>query len=113
MEEELVPAPDVTTDEWANRTARSLSLAYTASTWLFAGAALALVLAIVGAVALARGVSGTESVTDMFRSGSSAPFTISQMASMVLGGLLPAGLLAAAGVALRLQAARFEAEFVD
>ena len=113
MEEEPATTLDAAPDAWATRTAKSLSLAYTASSCLFAGAAAALLLAVIGAFAVYRGISPGDDLGDVISFGSSSAFTVSQMTTILVGGLLPAGLLGAAGVALRLQAARFEAEFVD
>ena len=92
---------DTLTDSWAARTVAAVDLARTLSTWLFVGAALALVSGVIGVVAMWSVENG-----DWMGGGA---ILLSQSASTFTSALLPAGLLAAAGAALRLQAARTEA----
>lgn len=97
-------------DKWAQTTVRSLALAGTVSTMLFIGAGLALLLGVVGAVTTYSSMTSGTDFGDM--TSMSSPgwrMAVSQTLAFLLGCLLPAGLLAAAAVALRLQAARFEA----
>lgn len=101
------------TDEWASRTATSLALAHTMSKLLFVGAGFALGLGLLAAVltytAMDTTASWGEAGTFISTGGSLA---LSQSASTVVSSLLPAGVLAAAAVAVRLQALRFETEFL-
>lgn len=98
-------------DDWATTTARSLALAGSISTLLLAGACLALLLGVVGAVATFSTLNRSVDLGDFASmNSSSTSMTITQVSSILLSCLLPAGVLAAAGVALRVQVARFGAE---
>ena len=102
-------------DPWAARTATTLKLTERISMLLFVGAALALVLGVASAIG-SYNASGSElsEVGNVFLSQSAgSTFAVVQAMSFVAGSLLPAGLLASAAVALRLQAARFEADVLD
>jgi len=100
-------------DPWAARAASSLALAQTMSKILFVGAGLALGLGVLAAMltytAMDTTASWGEAGTFISTGGSLA---LSQSASTVVSSLLPAGVLAAAAVAVRLQALRFETEFL-
>lgn len=103
----------VTPDLWASRAATTLMLAARISTLLFIGAGLAVVLGVVAAVASYSAYGGTDTNELMSLSAYDRGFAAWQSSSLLSNSLLPAGLLAAAGVALRLQASRFEAEILD
>jgi hypothetical protein len=92
-------------DRWAMLLAKSVILSGTVSTMLFVGAGVALLLGVVGAVGFAWG--------RIRAGGLGTAYTIAQACSALLAGLLPAGLMAASGAALRLQISRVEAEYVD
>lgn len=98
-------------DPWAVRTATTLKLTERLSMLLFIGAGLALVLGLVMAIGTYNAADGQlADAGGLFSSDSGNTFAIVQSMSYVAASLLPAGLLAAAAVALRLQAARFEAD---
>jgi hypothetical protein len=101
-------------DEWAAHTARSLDLAGTVSRWLFFGAGAALALGVLASVLtyVSMDTSGAFGEVTTFGSTGSR-MALAQSASILLGSLLPAGLLAAAAVALRLQADRFQVDVLD
>lgn len=98
------------TDGWAVRTAGTLRLARVASTVLLVGAGSSLLFAVVSSV-----ISYSEFFGGFGELGrlSESRLALSQALQVLLAGLLPAGVLLAAGVAIRLQAARFETEFLD
>jgi hypothetical protein len=105
MGEDEQPADQVAEPAgWAMLLARSVILSETVATLLFIGAGLALLLGVAAAVAIAIGSSDQ---------GSGSSYTVAQTCSTFLACLLPAGLLAASGAALRLQVSKLEADFVE
>lgn len=100
-------------DAWATRTIAAIDLARTVSTMLLIGAAVALAFGLIAAIItyassdfFSGGVSD-DGLTAMV-SGQDRMLLATSMQTFV-SALLPAGLLAAAAAALRLQAARTEA----
>ena len=94
---------DDTIDEYAEQAVTAVDLARTLSTWLFVGAAIALLAGLLGTVA------SWQTYNDGMLMSEQSWMLVSQISSMFTSSLLPAGLLAAAGAALRLQAVRIEA----
>ena len=94
---------DMQADSWATRTVAAIELSRRVSTWLLIGAAVALGAGVVGLVATVW-----TSVEPGGFYGDQWPLVLAQASSTLASALLPAGVLAAAGVALRLQAARLE-----
>jgi hypothetical protein len=92
-------------DRWALSLAKSVILSGTVSTILFVGAGLALLLGVGAAVGIAIAQSQTE--------GLGTSYTIAQACSALLSSLLPAGVMAASGAAIRLQISRVEAEYIE
>jgi hypothetical protein len=99
------------TDGWAAHTARSLELARTVSMLLFVGAGAAFALGVLASLLtyLSLDTGGSFGEVSTFGSTGSR-LALAQSVSILLSSLLPAGLLGAAAVALRLQAGRFEVE---
>jgi hypothetical protein len=85
--------------------AKSVILSEMVAKVLLIGAGVALVLGIVGAVAIAIATSGTE--------GSPTGYAVAQTCGALVSCLLPAGVLAASAAAIRLQISRVEAEYVE
>jgi hypothetical protein len=112
MDEEVSVSVDQVAgdEEWASRTVRSVALAESVSKLLLIGAGLALLFGAVGAAATYVALSPDTGLGDLSADSDTWTLTISHVTSILLSSLLPAGLLAAAGVALRLQVARFNAE---
>ena len=93
-------------DTWATRTVAAIDLSRTVASLLLVGACIAVAFGIVSAIATYTGTSGLGIDDGMF--AVERRMLISQALSTFTAALLPAGLLAAAGAALRLQAARIE-----
>lgn len=91
-------------DTWAIGAARATSLAMTASKVLMGLAVASALLGATEATSLAIGTSDL---------GGSAALFISQLAGALLASMLPAGLLGAASVFLRLQVSKFEVDLPD
>ena len=85
--------------------ARSVILSERIATVLFIGAGVALLLGVVGAVGVASATTGVDGV--------GSGYTLAQVCSALVSCLLPAGLLAASGAAIRLQISRLEAEYLE
>lgn len=111
MDEEAENEHESELDDWEPSGRDAVDLVGTVSKALFIGAGLALVLGILGAVATFSGHSSVSA----FEAGAATAvqrnsFAISQMSSQLVDCLLPAGLLLAAGMALRVQAGRLDAK---
>jgi hypothetical protein len=103
--------PDGPADDWGARTARSLAMAATMSRVLFVGAVVALALGVLSATLTYTSMDTTGSFGQVATFDSTGSrLALAQASSTLLGSLLPAGLLAAAAMAIRLQAARFEVD---
>lgn len=95
---------------WAREVVGSIHLARTVARWLFVLSAVALGLGVLAAVFTFLGYQAQGS--DGF-GGSGDWLAMSAVAGSLLSGVLPAGLLAAGGALLRIQAARFETDMLD
>jgi hypothetical protein len=107
MYEEYSPpvTPEIT--EWAMEAARSTRLARTMAKVCFLLAGLSLTVGLIGAI------TSFLYVTDQSAFGGPSGETtlaLAQASNVLLNGLLPAGLLAAAGAFLRVYAVRFETD---
>lgn len=99
-------------DTWATRTVAAIDLSRTISTLLLIGASVALACGVVAAIATytsADGFGGASVEDGIELLSAQRRMLISQSLSIFVSALLPAGLLAAAAAALRLQASRTEA----
>jgi len=113
VDEEPGTARQAAPDRLAVTTAKSLSLTGTVSSLLLVGAGLAVLIGIVGAIATYSATNMGTNLGDVLTMDSGMGINVSQTLGFLLSSLLPAGLLAAAGVALRLQAARLEVAFLE
>mgnify|MGYP006379791401 CR=1 FL=1 len=94
--------PHDSIDDSALQAVTAVDLARKLSTWLFVGAAIALAAGLIGSVGTWQAYgNATMAMSDNW-------MVLSQATSTLSSSLLPAGLLAAAGAALRLQATRVE-----
>lgn len=108
-EEATAPQPGTSaTDGWAQRTEATLRLAQTASKVLLGGAVLSLAVGSLITVVAFTDFGGGGG----FGQPSQWGIAVTQSLQYLLGSFLPAGVLLAAGVAVRIQALRFETEFL-
>lgn len=112
VDEESEERAEPESDRWVKVAVSSLGLAGRVSTALFVGAAIAVALGVFAAVATYVAASDTPEFGEGLTMPSQDWATAAQVASILLSCLLPAGLLAAAGAAIRLQAARFETDIL-
>jgi hypothetical protein len=85
--------------------AKSVIMSEMVATVLLIGAGVALLLGIVGAVAIAYATSHT--------GGSPSGYEVAQACGALVSCLLPAGVLAASSAAIRLQISRVEADYIE
>lgn len=90
---------------WAMETAKATRLARLASTVLIVGAAVSVVVGIGAAVATYLAIGGGGFASDSW-------LRWAQAASIVVQSLVPAGIMLAAGAALRVQVARLDTDIL-
>ena len=99
--------PEVT--EWATEAARSVLLARRGSRLCFGLAIASFLVGLVMAVALFLGYYNADDGSGEFQIRTNS-FDVAQALSPILASMTPIGVLLAAGVGLRLMAARFETD---
>jgi hypothetical protein len=105
MGEEEQPGDQAEPDRRAASLGKSVTMSETVARVLLIGSGVAVLLGIVGAVAIAYATSRTSSIP--------SGYAVSRACEALLTCLLPAGIFAASAAAIRLQASRVAAEYVD